>query len=1195
MSGKLILLVEDDAILAMHLHDLLTRKGYTMLPPVPSGEAAMRVVEKEQPSLVLMDIELAGEMNGITAAELLSAGTDIPVIFLTGYSQEVLLQQAKIAAPYGYLVKPVPERELIATIEMTLHRHQLDMQVKRSEARYRALVEQASDGIYVVDQQGNFLEVNAAGCDMVGYTRDEMLQLNIRNLVQPEALKNIPRTIQKMLDGETARFEIKLICKDRTFIDAEISGKMLEDGNLQGIVRNISARKQAEETLRESEKRFKALFENATDAILLADDHAHYVAVNAAACSLTGFSKEELLDSTVFDLTPQLNREAGMHAWQNFIASERDSGEYSIQCKDGKEIHVEYRAVANIIPGVHLSILRDVTERKQAEAVRRQLEEKFTRIFQISPDAIAITRMEDGMFVDVNQGFSKVSGYTAEEVVGKNPFELNMWLDPDEMGVLLYALHQNGKINNHEMTLRSKKGQFVYCLVSASIIEINGENCVISVSRDITERRNMEEDLRATHGFLEALLENMPLMASVMDEDGRMLRVNHAWEAFLGTSRQQALGKDISKYTPPKTAKKIKQSNQAVLNSLTPQNLELELFYNNKVHQLNAVKFPVPRNDGRYAVGTVLIDVTEDRNTRKGLEQNLADLQALYQASQTFTLLQDEKSLAASISRNAVALFEAVDIAWVELLEERSGARSVQKIFQRSRKHPREVSLAHPLLLWRQQFANIPLDSTVVLGHLDKNDLKGDIKDCVHETGICTLACLPLMHGAQRIGWLHIASRQPDAFGSDERRHVLESYANHGATALSNARLYRATSLQVREMAVIHQIGHRLQKLTTPTELAQEIIRALENIMEFDNCAVLLRDRETDALIPYAAKMRANAGVSEAEHLRRLSEADLRIGKGITGWVAQHGHSENLDDAHSDPRFIAVNPKTKSEICAPLLAGERVFGVVNVESSRLAAYSDHDMSILETLAGQIAVAVQNVQLFQSLQEGNERLRELNTRLEEVEEAERKRLANELHDQVGQNLSAINLSLNLIRSQLLPEQNMTLGARVDDSLSLLEETVQRIRSVMTELRPSILDDYGLTAALRWLGEQFAWRTGVKVEIDDQVDERMLTQVQETALFRIAQEALANISKHAAAEHVRFVIQLCANGDCFCLTIEDDGIGFSKDNQKDKSNSSGWGVNIMRERAEAIGGKLTVETISLSGTRVMVKIPVKGKQP
>jgi two-component system sensor histidine kinase UhpB len=236
-----------------------------------------------------------------------------------------------------------------------------------------------------------------------------------------------------------------------------------------------------------------------------------------------------------------------------------------------------------------------------------------------------------------------------------------------------------------------------------------------------------------------------------------------------------------------------------------------------------------------------------------------------------------------------------------------------------------------------------------------------------------------------------------------------------------------------------------------------------------------------------------------------------------------------------------------------------------------------------------------VQLFQSLQEGNERLRELNTRLEEVEEAERKRLANELHDQVGQNLSAINLSLNLIRSQLLPEQNMTLGARVDDSLSLLEETVQRIRSVMTELRPSILDDYGLTAALRWLGEQFAWRTGVKVEIDDQVDERMLTQVQETALFRIAQEALANISKHAAAEHVRIVIQLCANGDCFCLTIEDDGIGFSKDNQKDKSNSSGWGVNIMRERAEAIGGKLTVETISLSGTRVMVKIPVKGKQP
>jgi two-component system sensor histidine kinase UhpB len=276
------------------------------------------------------------------------------------------------------------------------------------------------------------------------------------------------------------------------------------------------------------------------------------------------------------------------------------------------------------------------------------------------------------------------------------------------------------------------------------------------------------------------------------------------------------------------------------------------------------------------------------------------------------------------------------------------------------------------------------------------------------------------------------------------------------------------------------------------------------------------------------------------------------------------------------------------------LVGERVFGVVNVESSQLAAYSDHDLSILETLAGQIAVAVQNVQLFQSLQEGNERLRELNTRLEEVEEAERKRLANELHDQVGQNLSAINLSLNLIRSQLLPEQNATLGARVDDSLGLLEETVQRIRSVMTELRPSILDDYGLPAALRWLGEQFAWRTGVQVEIDDQVGERLLTPIQETALFRISQETLANISKHAAAEHVRIVIQKCANGDCFCLIIEDDGIGFSNDTKLDKSNSSGWGVNIMRERAVAIGGKLWINTTPLTGTRVVVEVPLQGEE-
>ncbi len=137
MTKPTILIVEDDGILAIHLEDLLKRQGYSTLAPVASGEKAIDIVITQKPSIVLMDIELSGKMNGITAAEKISETTDTPVIFLTGFSQDPMLEEAKFVAPYGYLVKPVPERELAATIEMALYKHQLDLLVRQNETKYR--------------------------------------------------------------------------------------------------------------------------------------------------------------------------------------------------------------------------------------------------------------------------------------------------------------------------------------------------------------------------------------------------------------------------------------------------------------------------------------------------------------------------------------------------------------------------------------------------------------------------------------------------------------------------------------------------------------------------------------------------------------------------------------------------------------------------------------------------------------------------------------------------------------------------------------------------------------------------------------------------------------------------------------------------------------------------------------------------
>ena len=126
MDKKTILIVEDEGILTAHLQDILARLGYTALAPVATGEAAIEAVKAQPPDLVLMDIKLAGEMDGITAAGLIQSIANIPIVYLSGYPQDSLLQQAKATEPYGYLGKPVVERKLAATIEIALYKHTLD-------------------------------------------------------------------------------------------------------------------------------------------------------------------------------------------------------------------------------------------------------------------------------------------------------------------------------------------------------------------------------------------------------------------------------------------------------------------------------------------------------------------------------------------------------------------------------------------------------------------------------------------------------------------------------------------------------------------------------------------------------------------------------------------------------------------------------------------------------------------------------------------------------------------------------------------------------------------------------------------------------------------------------------------------------------------------------------------------------------
>jgi PAS domain S-box-containing protein len=239
---------------------------------------------------------------------------------------------------------------------------------------------------------------------------------------------------------------------------------------------------------------------------------------------------------------------------------------------------------------------------------------------------------------------------------------------------------------------------------------------------------------------------------------------------------------------------------------------------------------------------------------------------------------------------------------------------------------------------------------------------------------------------------------------------------------------------------------------------------------------------------------------------------------------------------------------------------------------------------LEGAQGTASNVTERKRADEALRNSSMRLRELSQRLIESEDSVRRTINRELHDRVGAHLSALNLSLSILRSQLPQESLRAAGARLDDTQKLLEETTTQVRDLMADLHPPALDDYGLFAALRNYVHELGARTAVPISVGGEDLVPRLPLAAETALFRVAQGALTNTVTHAQARRIQ--VLLAESPDRIALTIADDGVGF--DVAHASLAHASWGLAIMRERAQAVGAELNVESTPGEGTRVRVEI-------
>ncbi len=262
MAERRILVVEDEGIVALDMQNRLRRLGYFVCALTASGEDGVSKAAELRPDLVLMDINLRGDMDGVAAAHEIRARLDIPVVYVTAYSDDATLERAKITEPFGYILKPFEDRGLRATIEMALFKHEAEQKLKESEAHLRAIYESAMDGMFVIDTRGRYVDVNPAGCRMFGYTRDEILGADLRLLVSPEhaeeALAMVPYACReggRISEACLRKKDGSNIWVEMTVTPLRVNGEELA----LGIKRDVTERKQADEALRRYAERLEAM------------------------------------------------------------------------------------------------------------------------------------------------------------------------------------------------------------------------------------------------------------------------------------------------------------------------------------------------------------------------------------------------------------------------------------------------------------------------------------------------------------------------------------------------------------------------------------------------------------------------------------------------------------------------------------------------------------------------------------------------------------------------------------------------------------------------------------------------------------------------------------------------------------------------------------------------------------------------
>lgn len=743
----------------------------------------------------------------------------------------------------------------------------------------------------------------------------------------------------------------------------------------------------------------------------------------------------------------------------------------------------------------------DVRRERAVERLRAS-EKKFADAFQTSPAGITITRIADGRFIDVNEAFLTMFGFTREEVIGHTSIELNLF-NPKERDRLIAAQVESGGLRNAELSARSKSGKQVNILFSSKPIEWEGETHHITTLIDITERKQAEAALRETQEQLESALAAGSVGTWVWDlVNNRAYADEYLSELFSIPSDADAEGGALDIFFQA-----IDEADRPRVQEAIERTIKFDEKYEIEYRVLPADKKPRwllgrGRID-RDAAGNALrflgmsMDITDRKQAETALRESEEKFRALADHSiQGIVLLQDERTTFINQACCAITGYS------------------------------REEALAQTAA---QRFEIVHPDDRARAIDRQRRFERGEPIEEVDELRI----------------------RRKDG----EERWVLasnKSFTLQGKPA---------------RLGIVIDITDRKRAEAALRESEVRLRRILDTMFVFVGLITL----EWEIV-------EVNQSPLDAAGLKREDVLGRKVPE--TYW---YSHSPVVQAQVRVALARAAQGEIVREDFTIRVASERNI----VIDLTLAPLRDAEGRVTQIVGSAVDITARK-QAEAELRASTDQLRALSARLLAAREEEGTRIAREIHDELGGALTGFKWDLEELERTLAGANNGEgLGAARDRIPMLadnIDSTIDVVRRISAELRPGVLDDLGLVAAVEWQAQQFQQRTGLtaQCELCGDVD---LARDRAIAVFRVFQEILTNVMRHAQA--TRIDIKMAESDGALMLEVKDDGRGIS---ETERENRSSLGLLGMHERVQLVGGEIEISGASGKGTRVVVSVPL-----